>query len=1249
MRLIYLLILVLISSVGFSQNEANIWYFGNHAGLDFNSGSPVALTDGQLNTIEGCASIADENGNLLFYTNGINVWDKTHQIMPNGSGLNGNESSTNAAIIVPKPSNSNIYYIFTLDERGYANGLQYSEVDMSLNGGNGDVTATKNVLLETPVTEKITAVKVSGEDAFWVIAHRWNSSDFISYKVTSAGINTTPIVSSVGSYLGGFSTNAIGGIKVSPDGTKLAVANLGLWEAQLFDFNSTTGVVSNPFTILEFDWESAPYGIEFSPNSNLLYVSVKIKGIYQFNLVGSQTDILNSETRVGPLNISNSSLQLATDGKIYLALFGGAYLDIIDSPNTAGVGCNYISDGVFLNGNTSENGLPPFVQSFFNVGILVNNVCYGEATQFNSNISQAYDTLVWDFGDGNTSTEENPIHTYASSGDYEVSLSVTSGSESSIDIKAITIFEAPTVTPIVDLKQCDDDLDGFGIFNLNEVKSEISANHLSETITFYESQSNAENTYSPIQNSIDYTNQLVSSETIWARVENANGCYQISQLNLAVSTTRTPETFNRIIYQCDDDTAITDGVSAFDLSGVNSEIEALFPVGQQLSINYYRNLDEAQSETNPITDISNYENTGYPNTQQIYVRIDSALNEDCLSIEPLITLKVETAPIANTVSILQHCNDNGDNMYAFDTSDIETELLNGQTNVMVEYYDELGNALSSPLPNPFVSSTQDITARVSNSNSQNNESACYDETTLHFVVQNAVIAHPLLDITQCDDNNDGVFDFDTSNIEAQVLNGQTGMLVSYFDESGNTLPSPLSNPFTSETQAITIRVENELSANCFDETTLNFVVSEQPVANNIASNFICIDVSNDLEYTFNLLDYNTQILGGQSSLTFEIIYFTSELDAQNNNNSVSNIYTVNSNYETIYARIQNINNNNCFEITSFELGVAYLPIAYQPEAIIVCDDESNDGIKIFDLTIQNDSILNGQSSTENSITYHLNAQDSEEGINPLPTNFANITNPQTIYARIENINSSDCYSTTSFEVIVNEQPVLLMNDLWPICEGGNVQIIADEGYDYYTWSTGQTTRAITVDEPGQYTVTVSNIYDNEICSVEKTITVSISDIAIITDIETVDWSQNNNTISIFVEGSGDYEYSLDGNNYQDTNMFSGLYIDEYTVYVRDKNGCGIVSEDVFLIYYPRFFTPNGDGENETWQIINSVKESNNKVYIYDRYGKLIKQLQPNDFGWDGTLNGSQLPTSDYWFVLKRQNGKRYTGHFSLKR
>ncbi len=1450
------LFLLIINGIAFSQNETNIWYFGLNAGLDFNSGTPIPLLDGQLNTTEGCATISDTNGNLLFYTDGITVWNRNHNVMFNGTGLNGNTSSTHSAIIVPKPNDSNIYYIFTVDFQAGTNGLQYSEVDMDLDSGLGGITANKNILLFTPTTEKLTAVKSSVANEYWVVSHKWESNEFIAYNISNTGVNTTPIISAVGTYIGGsLESRSIGQIKISPDGTKLAVARAqGLSEVQLFNFNASTGIVSNPLTLMDINPDTEQvYGVEFSPNSKVLYISITGNAVFQYNLeAGSPIDIVNSQLALISLPIPFGALQLATDGRIYIAKNNQLYIDVIDNPNIVGLGCNYQYEHLYLDGRRSKLGLPPFIQSFLLIDdIQFENVCFGDTTNFS--LTDTVDSVNWDFDDpvsgvNNTSTDLAPTHVFSAPGTYEVSVTVTIGTQTasstttviiyeqstaaqpqdilicdsdndgfynfnltqnestilngqststfdvtyytsmtdyisdnaitdpsnytnvtaytsqtiiasvqnmqsrtceamtSFDIQVlesptpnttiptlsfcdntsvgtdtdgiiefdltqnqpfilngqattdftvryftdaalnnqinnpstyqntnatetiyvqvvnnnnynctaetsfgIEVLELPTVTTIATLSQCDDDLDGFSAFNLTEVNAELSVNYQNETITFYETQTDAENGNNPITNTTSYTNQTVSTDTLWARIENNNGCYRVAQVDLIVSTTQIPNTYTRDFYQCDDGTNTTDGIATFDFSSVTTEIEALFPAGQQLIINYYRNQADALSETNPIADSSNYQNIGYPNQQDVFIRVDSALDNDCLGLGHHITLHVETVPIANPITIPEQCDDDGDGMYAFDTSAIESTLTNGQTNVTIEYFDGLGNPLTSPLPNPFLTASQTITARVTNTTSQDPDGACFDETQITFTVDATAIAYPISDFIACDDNNDGQVAFNTSTIETTILNGQTGMIVTYTDENGNTLPSPLPNPFTTNTQTIIARVESQLSAVCYDETTITFLVYEQPIAHPIANDFVCDDITNNGEHTFTLSDYDTQIRNGQSTTTFEVLYFENQTEAQNNINALPNSYLVNTASETIFARIQNTNNTDCFAITSFELGVHYLPIANPPEDILVCDDATNDGIEIFDLSIQNSVILNGQSATDTIITYHLSLADAETNINAIAENFTNTQNPQTIYARLENNDFPDCYTTTSFQIIVNEQPVLEMQEQWPICEGDTVEIIADAGYHQYLWSTGETSQSILVDSPGVYEVTATNVYGNLSCSVTKTVSAANSNIATISSMETVDWTQNNNAISVFVEGNGDYEYSLDGITYQDSNEFTNLAINEYTVYVRDKNGCGIATESIYLLYYPKFFTPNGDGYNDTWQLINSIKEPNNKIYIFNRYGKLLKQLQATDIGWDGTSNGNLLPSNDYWFVLERQNGKTYRGHFTLKR
>ena len=188
---------LLTSRLLHAQKEGNIWYFGVNAGLDFNSGAPHALTNGVLSTLEGSSSIADVNGNLLFYTDGITVYNNNHLQMPNGSGLLGHWSSTQSALIVPQPESSNIYYIFTTYFQG-GFGFYYSIVDMSLQGGLGDVT-TKNIALFNPVTEKQTAVRHENGCDLWVITHEYRTLNFRAYLVNDAWIDTTPVISSVGS------------------------------------------------------------------------------------------------------------------------------------------------------------------------------------------------------------------------------------------------------------------------------------------------------------------------------------------------------------------------------------------------------------------------------------------------------------------------------------------------------------------------------------------------------------------------------------------------------------------------------------------------------------------------------------------------------------------------------------------------------------------------------------------------------------------------------------------------------------------------------------------------------------------------------------------------------------------------------------------------------------------------------------------------------------------------------------------
>lgn len=305
-----LLLSIIFCNALLAQKEANIWYFGGYASLDFNSGSPVPLLDGALFQHEGCATISDSTGKLLFYTNGIEIWNKNHQQMENGSGLMGGQSATQSSIIVPQPESDRLFYVFTVPEEIGYDGLRYSIVDISENGGLGSVI-TKNIFLDSPAEEKVTAVKHYNNRDIWVITHLWNSKAFYVYLVTPDGLDILPKIFEVGSYHNG--TDVHGSMKVSPDGKKLAIIYRTLQTVELFDFNNKTGEISNylPFS----PSFKRGYGIEFSQNSSLMYIGNYYgrSTITQFDLnAGSNSDIIQSGTEIG--SVSKYSFGSAANG-----------------------------------------------------------------------------------------------------------------------------------------------------------------------------------------------------------------------------------------------------------------------------------------------------------------------------------------------------------------------------------------------------------------------------------------------------------------------------------------------------------------------------------------------------------------------------------------------------------------------------------------------------------------------------------------------------------------------------------------------------------------------------------------------------------------------------------------------------------------------------------------------------------------------------------------------------------------------
>ncbi|MVO08843.1 T9SS type B sorting domain-containing protein [Flavobacterium sp. TP390] len=636
---------------------------------------------------------------------------------------------------------------------------------------------------------------------------------------------------------------------------------------------------------------------------------------------------------------------------------------------------------------------------------------------------------------------------------------------------SIEVVERPIINNVVNLKQCDDDTDGFSAFNLTEANELISSSITGLTFTYFLNLTDAENNTNPIVNDINFINQTVNVQTIYYRVSNSNGCYRTGQLDLTVAATQVPASFNPIlITECDDTFGDNnDGIAQFSLVNASNQISNLF-TGQIVQVTFYENIDDALAEINAITNLSSYTNTSSPNFQELFVRVDSNINNDCVGLGKYVALQVEGLPIV-TEKILRGCDDNHDGIVEFDTTTVESQFLSelSNTNVAVTYTDA-NNVVYTALPNPFPSGSQTLTVALTNST----PNACTFSTTLEFIVYETPIINPVDPnlLVACETENplnqDGIEIFDTSSFENTIIGIQTNVDIAYFDTNNNPIPNFIGT-YETGTQDVLVVLRNSNNTACETTEVLSFVVNSRPIIN------------------------------------------TQSMDE------------------------------------------------------VICTDDPNSSV-----------ILNAGLVDENTI------------------------------------------NDFTYQWYLDNQAITNANQ--------------------YTF------QATTI---GDYSVEVVNSLG---CSSTRTIQVNPSNIATIEDIDIVDLEENN-TVTVLVTGDGDYQYSIDGENYQDSPVFYDVLPGTLTVYVYDLNGCGISNESISVLGIPQFFTPNGDGINDFWNVkgFDSRFGSQTTISIFDRYGKLIKQISSSSPGWDGTFNNVDLPATDYWYTIDMIDGRVQKGHFSLKR
>ena len=687
------------------------------------------------------------------------------------------------------------------------------------------------------------------------------------------------------------------------------------------------------------------------------------------------------------------------------------------------------------------------------------------------------------------------------------------------------------------------------------------------------------------------------SGIVYTRIEAINGCYKTAQINLSVSTTQIPGSFNLPYNVCDDyeiDNDNTNGISTFDFSDATAHILAQFPPGQTLTVTYYTNFTDALQEINEIPDISNHRNDVSPYVQSIVVRVDSDSINACLGLGEYIALTVDPIPIENSISDYILC-DNGGGQADFDLTIKDAEVIGMQTQgILISYHESFtdaennANAIVSPYTN--LTNPQTIYVRA-----------------------------------QFDDNSNGVGDI----------------------------------------------------GECFStDMSIELIVNPNPIVFQPDVIQICSDQVNTV---YDLTVREDQITGGDTSIS--LTYYESQMDLDNNNPIVSPT-TYNN---TLFNRdviVLATGTNTCTSTVTLSLEtILYENLDATPKTIEECEVD-NDGFDNFDLTRREIEILNGLDPLNFIFSYYEIEADAIAG------NSNNISNPlsfvntqpitQIIYARVTPV-ANQCFVIVPITLIVNPVPEIAIEDQYVICLSNAGQRIpptletflpnppidtqlstTDFSFQWYLGDpvpgneiAGATDSFFDPTTHGIYSVLATNVVTG--CTIPATTEVigSYPPESITINV-TSDAFSNDDIIEVNVSGNGTYEYSLDHGLWQLSSRFEAVSGGQHTVYVRDLYNCNEIFEMQTVIDYPRFFTPNGDAYNNSWNIYGMENQPLAKIFIYDRYGKLLKQLDPTGLGWDGTFNGDPLPSSDYWFTVEYEepndgSTRIFKSHFALKR
>jgi gliding motility-associated-like protein len=950
--------------------QAYNWCLEANFGLDFNYGLYTFSGIG-MNVLEGNTSISDANGNLLFYSGGGAIWNRNHQLALNGDNILGSESSTQHGVFIQKPGDPNIYYLFTVGAYNSGFGLVYSEIDLTLDGGFGGVTENKNIVVNPDIAgEKITAVFHADKEQVWVITHKVTGNEFAAFLVSSTGISSTPVLSAAGfTYSDTGSNTATHGpcaqLKASPDGTKIASTIMrGVSKGiDLCNFNNETGAIELITHLSGFNGDL--YGLEFSPNSKLLYASDPIGwgfggAVRQFDVSAGTPEAIAASVytavNLGNFNFSdiNLAMQLAPDGRIYIRNNSGHVLNVINYPNNSGAACGFALDYI----NTTSvivYGLPTFNQSYFQSGIIAEKLCNGNRLFQLVRVPDA-SSITWNFGDpasGENNVSENGFHIYNVEGTYTITATVVSNGATQIITTELVVPDpnGGIIAPN-DLVQCES-APGEATFDLTTIEAQILANVNADDYSVYYYTTE----YDAISNgnSLTQPESFVSGgQTIYIQVQSlVTGCLLTKQFELIVNPTPLANTIPDLS-ECTNNGIIP----AFDLTQQETQL-----LGSQtgMTVAYYISLSDTTNGTNPISTPYNF--TPPTNEQTVYVVVS---NTNGCRVYTQFEVVLQQ-PVVTPLQDLTVCNNTQSS--TFDLTIQETVLLNGQNNVTIHYFTSLSNAEQGidPIANPHsfenTQSQQTIYIALTGIN------GCKNYTNFDITVNEKPNAPALPGLTLC--GYDGKAEFDLTSHESILTEGQENIVITYHTsqedaQNGNNVINNMESfENTANPQVIYVRLS---SAACFAITSFILTVNEKPV------------IEDGQEFTACSTVDLTALQPVTNNTTLQ--YFANEEDAMAQTNAIANpdMFTLTGDI-TLYVNAQH--ESGCSTVASIKLKKVFCEI---PKGISPNGDNINDNFELTYMDVAKISIFNRYGKTVYSFSNYTNQwHGQEDNGNELPT------------------------------------------------------------------------------------------------------------------------------------------------------------------------------------------------------------------------------------------------------------------------